>query len=134
MKDLTKHIIAVMVFTAIAIGTSSCIYDAPGDKFYRTLWKSSPEALAPYSTGEITVEFLCENTITIKENGTIIAYGNYSFDDYVAVFSNLQAVVGRHEINFIEAYRNGDALFLQWNAGGINELFTISLNRLSAYE
>ena len=134
MKDLTKRIFAAMTFAAIAIGTSSCIYDAPGDKFYRTLWKSSPEALAPYSNSEITVEFLCENMITVKEGATIIAYGNYSFDDDIAVFSNLQAVIEGHEINFIEAYRNGDTLLLQWSADLIQSPFTISLKRLSAYE
>ncbi len=134
MKDLTTRFIAAMTFAAIALGTSSCIYDAPGDNFYRTLWKSSPEALGPFSTGALTVEFLCDNMVTIKDGNRIIAYGNYTSDADVATFSGLHAVLEGYEITFIEAHRNGDTLFLLWRPDYMYYPFTTSLDRLSAYE
>ena len=134
MKDLTKSFIAAMTFVAMIIGTSSCIYDAPGDNFYRTLWKSSPEALGPFSTGVITVEFLCDNMVTIKDGNRIIAYGNYTSDGDVATFSGLQTVLEGYEITFMEAHRNGDTLFLLWRPDYMYYPFTTSLDRLSAYE
>lgn len=134
MKDLTTRFIAAMTFAAIALGTSSCIYDAPGDNFYRTLWKSSPEALGQLSAGALTVEFLCDNKITIKDGNRIIAYGSYTSDEDVAIFSGLQTVIDGYEIIFMEAYRSGDTLFLLWQPNYMIYPFTTSLNRLSAYE
>ena len=134
MKDLTTRFIAAMTFAAIALGTSSCIYDAPGDNFYRTLWKSSPEALGQFDTGAIKVEFLCDNKITVRDGTRIIAYGNYISDDDVAIFSGLQTILEGYEVTFFEAHRSGDTLFLLWYYDGVNCTFTTSLGRLSAYE
>lgn len=133
MKHLILRLLAIIPFLA-ALGTTSCIYDAPGDRFYRTLWKSTPEPLGSFQTGELTVEFLCDNKITIKDSGTIIAHGTYTSADYVATFSGLELFIDDVRITFIEAHRNGDTLFLLWRPDDRSDPYTVSLDRLSAYE
>ncbi len=134
MKRLILSCAAILPLMAAAFATTSCIYDAPGDEFYRTLWKSTPEPLSPYQTGELTVEFLCDNRITVKDGGTIIAHGTYASDDHVAAFTGLEPVIDGVRISFLEAHRNGDTLFLMWCPENTVYPFTISLDRLSAYE
>lgn len=135
MKRFVLALAAVLPLVTAAFISTSCIYDAPGDRFYRTLWKSSPEPLGPYATGTLTVEFLCGNQVTVKDGkGVIIAYGDYDFDDDVAVFTDMKCVVDGVEIFFTEAHRNGDVLFLLWRPDFMAYPFTVSLDRLSAYE
>lgn len=135
MKRSITDLVAILSLVMATFFCTSCIYDAPGDRFYRTLWKSSPEPLGPYSTGALTVEFLCGNQVTVKNgNGVIIAYGDYDFDDDVAVFPDMKAVVDGVEISFTEAHRNGDILFLLWRPDFMAYPFTVSLERLSSYE
>ena len=135
MKRLILDLIAVLSLLTASLAAASCIYDAPGDRFFRTLWKSTPDPLGPYVTEEITLEFLCDGQVTIKNNdGVIIAYGPYAFDDAVAVFPDLTIVVDGVKITFMEAHRNGDTLFLLWRPDFMAYPFTTALNRLSSYE
>lgn len=135
MKRLTYSRIAVPALVATAIIVSSCIYDAPGDRFYRTLWKSSSVPLGPYMEDEITLEFLCGNQVTLKDAaGVIVAYGTYDSDDDVAVFSDMQLHIDNVRISFMEAHRSGDTLFLIWLPDFMKYPFTTSFDRLSAYE
>ena len=135
MKRLILDLVAALLLIAASLATVSCIYDAPGDRFFRTLWKSTPDPLGPYVTEEITLEFLCDGQVTIKNNdGVIIAYGPYAFDDAVAVFPNLAVVVDGVQITFLEAHRNGDTLFLLWRPDFTDYPFTTTLDRLSSYE
>ena len=134
MKRLIPICIAIVSLMAAALSSTSCIYDAPGDEFYRTLWKSSPEPLGDFQTGELTVEFLCDNKITVKDAGMIIAHGIYSIDNHVAVLTGLELVIDGTRISFVEAYRNGDTLFLLWHSDFMKSSHAIPLDRLSAYE
>lgn len=43
MKRIINSTAVIIPMVAAMFFSTSCIYDAPGDKFYRTLWKSSPE-------------------------------------------------------------------------------------------
>ena len=132
--SITDHV-AILSLVMAAFFCTSCIYDAPGDRFFRTLWKSSPEPLGPYSTGALTVEFLCDNQVTLRNgDGVIIAYGEYAFDGDVAIFPDLKIIVDGAEISFLEAHRNGDIIFLLWRPDRMAYPFTVSLDRLSAYE
>ncbi len=135
MKRLILGLVAALPLMATSLVTASCIYDAPGDRFFRTLWKSAPDPLGPYEMEEITLEFLCDGQVSIKNNdGVIIAYGTYAFDDAVAVFPDLAIVVDGVKISFMEAHRNGDTLFLLWRPDFMAYPFTTALDRLYSYE
>ena len=85
---------------------SSCIYDSPNDRFYRTLWISeeSPfnnaEAVATYGLedggdnlsngGRLTLEFLCDGNITATATGAVGSYGTYDTYGTSAYFANLE--------------------------------------------
>ena len=49
---------ALAICAAAAFIFTSCIFDAPGDRFYRTLWRSSEVPLGPFSVDKLTLEFL----------------------------------------------------------------------------
>lgn len=114
---------------------SSCIFEAPGDQFYRTLWNSSQVPLGPLDIEELTLEFLCGERVTIKDgSGTIIAHGTYSPDGNVAVLGEVTAVIDETTVSFVEAHRNGDTLFLLWRPDGMLTPFTTAMERRSSYE
>ena len=85
---------------------SSCIYDSPNDRFYRTLWISeeSPfnnaEAVATYGLedggnylsngGRLTLEFLCDGNITVTATGAVGSYGTYDTYGTTAYFASLE--------------------------------------------
>lgn len=133
MKRLILSCIAIVSLMAAAFSVTSCIYDAPGDEFYRTLWKSTPEPLGIFHTDELTVEFLCDNKITVKDGGRIIAHGTYASDDHVAVLTGLEPVIDGTRISFVEAHRSGDTLFLLWRSDLMSYPSAISLDRLSPW-
>lgn len=111
----------------LLFAATSCIFDAPGDKFYRTLWKSDEEGL--------TLEFLCENYICIKTEGsTITSYGTYSFNDRTAVFQDLTLELEGQTISFFDAQLSGETLFLRWQNESSTDLSTTTMHRLRAYE
>ena len=124
-----------LIFLSLTLGLSSCIYEAPGDKFYRTLWQSSHVPLGPLDIDVLTLEFLCGERITIKDGfGIIIAHGTYSPDGNVAALEEVTAIINEVTICFVEAHRNGDTLFLLWRPEGMMYPFTTAMERRSSYE
>ena len=124
-----------LIFLSLTLGLSSCIYEAPGDKFYRTLWHSSQISPDPLSTDALTLEFLCGERVTIKDGcGIIIAHGTYSPDGNVAALGEVTAVIDETTVSFVEAHRNGDTLFLLWRPDGMLTPFTTAMERRSSYE
>lgn len=125
----------IAFYIAAALSFTSCIYEAPGDNFYRTLWNSSQVPLGPMNVNELELEFLCGERITIKDgSGMIIAHGSYHPDGNVAVLSEVSAVIDEVTVSFVEAHRNGDTLFLLWRPEGMMYPFTTAMKRLSSYE
>ena len=126
--------ISGLIFLSLALGLSSCIYEAPGDKFYRTLWHSSQISPDPLSADALTLEFLCGERVTIKDGcGIIIAHGTYSPDDNIAALEEVTAVINEVTIYFVETHRNSDTLFLLWRPEGMMYPFTTAMERRSSY-
>lgn len=138
---------------AAAIIATSCIYDKPaGDEFYRTLWKSDEALPAPLDVSSLTLEFLCNEGISVTTAGSSASgttdrrtiYGTYSCDDLTATLQNLTLHLpstdtsgpsGDNTITFIEAHRNGDTLLLIWcSEDNPQTRFTTTMHRLSDYE
>ena len=126
--------ISGLIFLSLTLGLSSCIYEAPGDNFYRTLWSSSQIPLGPLSADSLTLEFLCGERVTIKDGcGIIIAHGTYSPDGNIAALEEVTAVINEVTIYFVEAHRNSDTLFLLWRPEGMMYPFTTAMERRSSY-
>ena len=120
----------ILPMLAATFSFGSCIYEAPGDEFYRTMWYSSEVPLGPVDIDELTLEFLCGNHITIKnEDDIIIAYGKYDPDGRTAVFSNVTTIIDDTSITFVEAHLNDDILFLLWRPDDMLYPFTTALTR-----
>lgn len=139
---------------AAAIIATSCIYDKPaGDEFYRTLWKSEEVPTGIADVSSLTLEFLCNDGISITTatgstgNGTAnrrTIYGTYACDSHTATFRNMtlylpetgtSGTTGDHTITFIEAKRNGDILRLIWTLEDSPQTrFATTMRRLNDYE
>lgn len=125
--------VIIPVMTAAFMNTS-CIFDAPGDEFYRTLWESDEAPLGPFQVEEMTIEFLCENYICLKtDSSTITSYGTYSSNDQTAVFQDLTLELEGHTITFIDAQLSGSTLFLRWRIENSVSPFTTAMHRLTSY-
>ena len=132
---MKRTLLPLLAAMGVLLGASSCIYEAPGDKFFRTLWNSSQVPLGPMDVDALTLEFICGEKVTLKDgDGTIIAHGTYSPDGNVAVLNELVAVVDGVTVSFVEAHRNGDTLFLLWRPEGMMYPFTTAMQRRSSYE
>lgn len=109
-----------------ALGTAtSCIFDEPNDRFFRTLWKSD----------EFTLEFLCGQNISVKTNcDGATCYGTYECNDQTAVFQDLTLTQQGQTRTFIDAERSGDTLLLHWITDDSESQYTTAMHRLSAYE
>ena len=137
-----------ITLAASAILATSCIFDAPGDEFYQTLWHSEENPLGPFDISTLTLEFLCNGSVSITttaspasaddgvqdqteaENPKTI-YGEYSPDGAIAVLENLHITLRGLEVTFIEAHLSGDTLFLLWRIENSVYPFTTALNYLS---
>ena len=115
-----KSLFILCAFT-VPCSVTSCIYEAPDDKFYRTLWKSEEVPLGPFDISTITLEFLCngEAVVTLgkkteampagDEDSTSMdkkrivgyIYGKYSPDDRTAVLEKLTIKLQDTEVTFI---------------------------------
>lgn len=144
MKTHLIATIAIIPFMAVAIGTTSCIYDAPGDKFYRTLWTTEDPTL-----GKLTVDFLCDNQISARSDLSSGAYGTYEshalnaeFDGLTLIFDQLVINKGLPSaltlsdvaVHLTDATRNGDLLTIRWHTVQVDMNFTVTLRRLSEYQ
>lgn len=135
MKTLSKTATAVAIWAMAVLSLSSCIYDSAGDKFYRTLWECSETPLDTLHVNEITLEFLCGNSISIKTNTFPgIAYGTYETNGANAYFNGLAMEIEGVRVTFTDANRSGDSLLLGWTVEGSDQPFTTMMHRLSAYK
>ena len=132
---------ALAICAAAAFIFTSCIFDAPGDRFYRTLWRSSEVPLGPFSVDKLTLEFLCGQSISIEAEDTTsgipvktVRYGTYENDGETAVLEGLSIALQGREITFTEAHRNDDTLFLLWRVEDSVYPFTTAMHRLSSYD
>ena len=148
--QLSSRTLPILAATILA---TSCIYDKPpGDEFYRTLWKSDEALPATLDVSSLTLEFLCNEGISVTTAGSSASgtterrtiYGTYSCDGLSATFQNLTLHLprtdtsgqsGDNTITFIEAHRNGDTLLLIWcSEDNPQTRFTTTMHRLSDYE
>ena len=136
---------------------SSCIYDSPNDRFYRTLWISeeSPfnnaEAVATYgledggdnlsNEGRLTLEFLCDGNITVTATGAVGSYGTYDTYGTSAYFASLElsyytgdSGTDRIVIILEEAHRTTDLLLLSWHFAGSSISYTTRMVRKGSYD
>lgn len=139
MIHLPKLPSAMAVCAVAAFVFTSCIFDAPGDRFYRTLWRSSEFPLGPSSVDKLTLEFLCGQSVSIEAEDTTsgtpiktVRYGTYENDGETAVLEGLTISLQGREITFMEARRNGDTLDLLWRTE--DQDFTTVMHRRSSYD
>lgn len=113
-----RLILALTLSLSASLTLQSCIYDAPGDNLYRTLWVSSEEGASvtdrrisgddqtsgdkltsgdsrttgsgyrPNLTG-LTLEFLCGGSVSIRAKGAAGSFGTYSANKSSATFKGL---------------------------------------------
>lgn len=134
MKRFTNTSTAVALWTMAVFGLSSCIFEAPNDKFYRTLWECNEVPLGPFEVNELTLEFLCGNAISIKtDTSPGIVYGTYETDGETAIFHNMVIEIQGLTVTFIDADSSGDTLFLRWRVENSVYPFTTPMHRLSSY-
>lgn len=130
MKRIDFRCLATLPIVAAAFTGTSCIFEAPGDEFYRTLWISEEVPLGPFEVDELTLEFLCENGISLKtDNSTIISYGTYDSNEQTAVFHDLTMDLQGLTITFIDAQLSGQTLFLRWRVENSVYPFTTAMHR-----
>lgn len=130
MRNPDLRSLSIIPLLAATLSLDSCIYEAPGDNFYRTMWSSSEVPLGSIDVKELTLEFLCGNKVTIKnEDGIIIAYGNYYPDGRTVVFTDVTTIIDDISITFHEAHLNGDVLFLLWRPDDMLYPYTTALTR-----
>ena len=144
MKSLNFRILPAYMLIGTAMTFVSCIYDAPGDRFFRTLWKSTDASL-----GELTLDFLCDQKISAQSSQASGSFGTYSSIDYVAelqglrlIYDNLTFSEGSLKgrtysdlaVFLTDASREGDLLILTWYTELSDERYTTILHRLSSYE
>ncbi len=135
MKRFALPGMAILIGTAIAMTSTSCIYDSPDDYFFRTLWESDENSDVPGEVNGMTLEFLCANAISIKtDNSTIVNYGTYDSNRRTATLHDLTLEIGDETITFIDANRSGDLLQLRWHSNNSSETQTTIMHRLSAYK
>lgn len=135
MKRLTNILAAMALWVVAVFGLNSCIYDNdPDDRFYRTLWESDEVPLGPFPVEDLTLEFLCGNSIKISTDARAGAsFGTYASNDQTAVFHDLTLEMDGHLVTFIDAQLSGDILFLRWRIEDSVYPFTTAMHRLSAY-
>lgn len=115
MKNTTPHKAATTTCILAALILASCIYEAPGDCFYRTLWESSGSNI-PF--GPITLEFLCGETASVSAPGTIGSFGSYAPSGATATFTGLTLTRDTLTARLIHAHRQGDKLTLLLSIDG----------------
>lgn len=151
MKRLTPHADSPlrtrrpfpMLALLVLLPFVSCIYDAPGDRFYRTLWQSEEQPFRSSASVEadalkdLTLEFLCGNSVCVKATGAAGSYGTYDSHDLTAYFHKLRLsfVSGDSPATIVleEAHRTDDLLLVSWHYSGSAVSYTTRLVRRSSY-
>lgn len=139
MERSLWKLLAPLPIMASAILVNSCIYDKPpGDEFYRTLWKSEEVDLGQFEVSSLTLEFLCNDGVSISLGDELTVYGTYSPEGMTTALNDVSAYIcsGGEEssVRFIEATRDGDTLQLIWQSSDSSDPSTTTMHRLSAYE
>lgn len=135
MKQINLHNVTILSLLATMLTFTSCIFDAPNDRFFRTLWECDQDPLDTFEIKEITLEFLCNNYVSLKtDNSTIVNYGTYESDCKNVTFQGLTLRADGHIITFIDAQLSGDNLYLQWTIDDSTYPSTSILKRISVYE
>lgn len=130
MKPMIISSISLVPAVITAFILTSCIYDAPGDRFYRTLWKSQDPVF-----GTITLDFLCDGAIAVKSTSAQFDdYGTYQSDGLSASLMDLSLIIDDTLYQLKEAYRNEDILFLTVYNPAQAAISIVRMARLSAYE
>ena len=129
MKRIDFRCLATLPIVAAAFSSTSCMYEDLGDEFSRTLWICDEVPLGPFAVDELTLEFLGENSISLKTDDAGITYGTYECNDQTAVFHNLTMTIERYEVTFIDAQLSGDTLFLRWRIENSVYPFTTAMHR-----
>ena len=155
--------LTAVLLAATLILTSSCIFEAPNDRFYRTLWVceeppfNNAEAVSTYGLeeggdnlsdgGRLTVEFLCDGNVTVTATGAVGSYGSYDTYGTTAYFAGLElkyylgdaGTGGNSSGNRIiivleEAHRTDDLLLLSWHFAGSSVSYTTRMVRKGSYD
>ena len=131
---MTRLLTNTHLLLAALVMSTSCIFDAPGDRFYRTLWASSESTIENIPIGEFTLDFLCGQAVCLKSASVAAtSYGTYESHEDTATFSNLVLYIDNQTLIFIDAHRHDDTLTLNWRQENSPETFTTTLHRLSSY-
>ena len=128
----SANLIAVLL-AATLILTSSCIFEAPNDRFYRTLWVCEEAPLE-----SLTVEFLCGGSVSAIAPHAIGSYGTYDTQGNTAYFIDLR-LSNYHDsapqtIILEEAHRTDDLLLLSWHFAGSSVSYTTRMVRKGSYD
>ena len=111
MKTFNHPCAASLSMIAAALLSTSCIMEAPGDRFYRTLWTTHEE---PFEG--MLIEFLCEDMISVQTSGAGIgSYGYYEHDKLTASFTGLTVTFSTFAVEFTEAHKAEDTLTVIWH-------------------
>ena len=128
MKRLTSYA-GFLLAVLSSLFLSSCIYDAPGDKFYRTLWVCDK--------ADFTIEFLCDGFVSVRADGASGSYGSYEAHGNTAHFTDLylQYTTSDTTVTIIieEATRHNDLLEINWHLNGSTTPHINTLSRKSSY-
>lgn len=138
------------------VSLTSCIYDAPCDEFYRTLWTSEEAPFnyaAPYKADNsalvtdktrsekpngLTLEFLCGGSARILATGAAGSYGKYEHHGSTAYFAELHLTYnnnGSPSIIIIEeAHRTDELLLISWHYSGSATSYSTRMIRKSSYD
>ena len=131
---------------------TSCIYDAPGDRFYRTLWTSSEATFYTAGTNDgtdigtaagitphgLTLEFLCGGSVCVYSTGAVGSYGTYDTHGTTAYFTDLRLTYhnnGTPTVIIIEeAHRTDDLLLISWHYSDSATSYSTRMVRKSSYD
>lgn len=111
MKRLISTNAAIIPLMAALIFATSCIAEAPGDRFYRTLWTTEDSPL-----DGLTLEFLCDGWISAQAlKASSGSYGRYIPDGSDVIFTDLHVVFDTFTAVIEGAHRTDDTLLISWH-------------------
>lgn len=115
MKRLISPHAAIIPLMAALFFATSCIAEAPGDRFYRTLWTTEESPL-----NGLTLEFLCDGWISAQAPGADSgSYGEYVPHGSDAEFTGLNVMYKDFTAVIEEAHLADDTLLISWHVAGL---------------
>ena len=123
----------IIKLLSVTLLTTSCIFDAPDDTFYRTLWVCKEPPLEA-----LTIEFLCGSSVSATAPRATGSYGTYDPHGNTVIFANLRlnSYLDSTPLVIIleEAHRTDDLLLLNWHYSDSPVSYTSRLIRKGSYE